>query len=212
MQNPHTKQFVAYYRVSTQMQGRSGLGLEAQRDAVARYLRSINGELIGEFTEVESGRKDSRPELENALRFAEKMNVTLLIAKLDRLARSVAFITKLMDGKVPFVSVDMPDANRMMLQISAVFAEHEARMISERTKVAIASKRARGDKWGTNDASAQRASDFAKSLHETIKTLNDNGITKPQAIANALNERGITTPKGAQWGAGQVVRLLKKLQ
>jgi DNA invertase Pin-like site-specific DNA recombinase len=119
----NTKQFVAYYRVSTDKQGRSGLGLEAQTEAVSRYIAG-RGELIAEFTEVESGKKSDRPELTRALELCRKKKATLLIAKLDRLARNVHFISGLMEGGAEFVAVDMPEANRLTLHIMAAFAEH----------------------------------------------------------------------------------------
>lgn len=205
--------YIAYYRVSTQRQGVSGLGLEAQQAAVAHYLRPFGLEPIAEFQEVESGRKDSRPELDAALEMAENEGATLLIAKLDRLARSVSFISRLLDGKVPFVSCDMPEANRMMLQMSAVFAEHEAKMISERTKAALAAAKERGVKLGgSNPKWLAIANNYARSVEEDLQAIIDGGIDTPAAIARELNERGILTPRGAQWGSGQVVRLRHRLR
>src|SRR5690242_7914082 len=140
---------VAYYRVSTQKQGRSGLGLEAQRDSVARYVSGTRGKLVGEFTEIESGkRNDNRPKLSEALSLCRIHSATLLVAKLDRLARSVAFISALLESGAKVVAVDMPDADVTMLQIYSVMAEREAKAISARTRGALAAAKARGTKLG----------------------------------------------------------------
>lgn len=203
--------FVAYYRVSTQRQGVSGLGLEAQQAAVKHYLAPMGVEPIAIFEEIESGRKDNRPQLDAALKMAEAEGATLLIAKIDRLARSVSFISKLLDGKVPFVSCDMPEANRMMLQISAVFAEHEAKMISDRTKAALRAAKERGVKLGGSGPAQQaRAKRCAQSVQTDAQIIIDSGIKNPAAIARALNERGLRTPRGAEWGPGQVVRMMRR--
>jgi len=140
--------FVAYFRVPTDRQGRSGLGLEAQRSTVTGYVAG-RGEIVGEFTEVESGRKTDRPQLRAALDMAALHRATLVIARLDRLARNVAFIANLMDSRVDFIACDMPEANRLTLHILAAVAEHEREMISVRTKAALAAARARGTRLGT---------------------------------------------------------------
>jgi DNA invertase Pin-like site-specific DNA recombinase len=140
--------FVAYYRVSTDQQGRSGLGLEAQREAVRSYLNGGNWTLADEVTEVESGKRNDRPELDRALGLCRLYGATLVVAKLDRLARNVAFISKLMESGVDFEAVDFPQANRLTIHILAVVAEHEAAMISQRTKAALAAAKARGVKPG----------------------------------------------------------------
>ena len=137
--------FVAYYRVSTPKQGISGLGLDAQKTAVVDYLDGGRWKLIAEFTEVESGKKNGRPELARARALCRIHNATLIIAKLDRLARNVAFISNLMEAGVEFVAVDFPQANRLTVHILAAVAEHEAQMISERTKAALKGEAA----WGT---------------------------------------------------------------
>ena len=139
--------FVAYYRVSTVRQGQSGLGLDAQRASVAAFVAG-RGELVGEFVEVESGRKDDRPQLAAALDLCRRRRAVLVIAKLDRLARSVAFISNLMEGGAEFVACDMPEANRLTLHILAAVAEHEREMISTRTKAALAAAKARGVRLG----------------------------------------------------------------
>ena len=141
-----TTKYVAYYRVSTDRQGQSGLGLDAQRAAVAKHIAAA--ELVAEFTEVESGRKNDREQLAAALATAKKAKATLVIAKLDRLARNVHFISGLLESGVPFVCADMPEADRTFLQMMAVFAEWEARKISERTKSALAQVKAQGRTLG----------------------------------------------------------------
>ena len=136
--------FIAYFRVSTDRQGRSGLGLEAQRRSVDEYLRGLGTEPVAEYVEVESGKRNDRPELARALAACRKQNARLIIAKLDRLARNVAFVSGLMESGVDFVACDMPTANRLTIHILAAVAEHEREMISERTKAALASAKARG--------------------------------------------------------------------
>jgi DNA invertase Pin-like site-specific DNA recombinase len=140
--------FVAYYQVSTDQQGRSGLGLEAQREAVRSFLNGGNWSLADEVTEVESGKRTDRPELDRALRLCRLYGATLVVAKLDRLARNVVFISKLMESGVEFVAVDFPRVNSLTIHILAAVAEHEAAMISQRTRAALAAARARGVKLG----------------------------------------------------------------
>jgi DNA invertase Pin-like site-specific DNA recombinase len=144
MSEAHTGKFVAYYRVSTQRQGRSGLGLEAQQKAVRDHLNGGNWRLVAEVTEVESGKRSDRPKLAEALKLCRLHGATLIIAKLDRLARNVAFISNLMDAGVEFHAVDFPQANRLTVHILAAVAEHEAKVISERTKAALAAAKRRG--------------------------------------------------------------------
>jgi DNA invertase Pin-like site-specific DNA recombinase len=143
------RRFVAYYRVSTDRQGRSGLGLEAQQKAVRDYLDGGAWEIVAEFVEVESGKRADRPELARALDACRKHKARLVIAKLDRLSRNLAFIATLMDSGVEFVAVDNPHANKLTIHILAAVAEHEREMISERTKAALAAAKARGKKLGT---------------------------------------------------------------
>jgi len=202
-------QYVAYYRVSTQMQGKSGLGLEAQRHAVNAFVGSHP--IIAEYTEIESGKRDDRPQLEAALDYAKANNAILIIAKLDRLSRDVHFISGLLKRNVPIKACDMPNADNFQFHIMAAVAEKEREMIAQRTKDAIAAKRARGQQWGTNAASVAEADAFAGSLQETLRGLIDSGIDTPAAIAKELNARAILTPRGAQWGTGQVVRLLTRI-
>ena len=208
--------FIAYYRVSTARQGQSGLGLEAQRTAVVDWLNGGSHELIAEFTEVETGTsKKHRPELAAAITAAKKAGATLVIAKLDRLARNVAFVSKLMETKVEFVAVDMPTANRLTIHIIAAMAEHEAEMISARTKAALAAAKARGTLLGSANpkirtkavaglvaaavASAKQADQRAEELVALIDGIRRAGATTLQSIADALNARGIPTARGGQW-------------
>src|SRR3954469_11857326 len=146
----HQRKFVAYYRVSTEKQGRSGLGLEAQQEAVRSYLNGGGWHLMAEVVEVESGKKNDRPRLAEALRLCRLHGAILIIAKLDRLARNVAFISNLMESGVEFTAVDFPQANRLTVHILAAVAEHEREMISRRTKDALAAAKARGTKLGGN--------------------------------------------------------------
>jgi DNA invertase Pin-like site-specific DNA recombinase len=213
--------FVAYYRVSTQGQGRSGLGLEAQRKAVQDYLDGGHWKLIGEFTEIESGKRSDRPKLAEAIRAAKRHKATLVIAKLDRLARSVAFISEIMEGDVEFVAVDMPLANRLTVHILAAVAEHEREMISQRTKSALAAAKARGTLLGnrTNIDVAQRNSravrskasaQFVQNAIPIIKQIQATGLTSLREVAEALNARGIRSARGGGWHPTQVKRVLER--
>jgi len=204
-------QYIAYYRVSTQRQGQSGLGLDAQRFAVQGY------DIIEEFTEVESGKKTDRPQLEAALAMAKEKGATLLIAKIDRLARNVHFISGLLDANVPIKCADMPEADRTFLQMAAVFAEWEGRRISERTKAALAQAKARGITLGSPDPSkggkvtgkARKAATakVAPEAMPNIRTLRKAGQSL-RAIASALNEAGIPSAMGGQWYASSVRNLI----
>ena len=208
--------FIAYYRVSTAQQGKSGLGLEAQKAAVQAFLNGGKWEVLGEFTEVESGKRTNRPQLQAALAMCKKQKATLVIAKLDRLARNLHFISGLMESKIDFVAADMPSANRMTVQIMAVFAEEEARAISARTKAALASAKARGVTLGKNGAvlgakNHAKAMDTADSLRSVVAELKADGFKTPATIAEALNKRGIATPRGKQWHRTSVIRLLSRM-
>lgn len=206
--------FVAYYRVSTDRQGASGLGLEAQRRAVADFAAGRGG-ILAEFTEVESGRRNDRPELRAALAACQRERAILVIAKLDRLARNVAFIAGLMESGVEFVAVDMPQANRLTIHILAAVAEHEREMISERTRVALAAARARGVKLGNPApnipaAVAARLERMAKAkatVTPLIERLRGQGMSL-RAIAADLNERRIPSATGRQWHASSVRNVL----
>jgi DNA invertase Pin-like site-specific DNA recombinase len=211
--------FIAYLRVSTARQGDSGLGLDAQRAAVQAFARQHGGMIVASHVEVESGKRSDRPELAKALDAARKGKATLLIAKLDRLARNVAFIAGLMDAGVDFVACDQPFASRLTLHILAAVAEDEARRISERTKAALQAAKARGIKLGSPIAAetaakarAARSSYAAKANATTRAVIVDiqrAGVSTLAAIAKTLEARGVRTPAGCStWQPVQVSRLL----
>ena len=203
--------FIAYYRVSTERQGESGLGLEAQRKAVLDYLNGGNWELSAEYTEVESGKRNDRPELAAALAQCKRDGATLVIAKLDRLARSVAFIAGLMETGVTFVAADMPGADRFMLHIYAAMGEEERRRISERTKAALQTAKARGVKLGRADENGAEADAFAETIRPHVERLQAAGHTTRRALADALNAECVPTARGGQWHKKSVDRLLERL-
>jgi DNA invertase Pin-like site-specific DNA recombinase len=225
MNSAHTGRFVAYYRVSTARQGKSGLGLEAQREAVREHLNGGNWELVAEFTEIESGKRSDRPKLAEALKACRLRGGKLIIAKLDRLARNVAFISNLMESGVEFEAVDFPQANRLTIHIMAAMAEHEAKMISERTKAALAAAKRRGVKLGGDrgarltakaraaGTAALRAKAQARAadLAATVKELQAAGCESLRSIAEGLDARGIPAARGGNWSAVQVSRLLARL-
>ena len=213
---PPTKAFVAYYRVSTERQGRSGLGLDAQREMVRTYLSAGGCDLLSEFVEVESGRKTNRPELENALRVCKQRKAILLIAKLDRLARNVHFISGLMESGVEFVAADNPHANRLMVHLLAAFAEHEREVISKRTKEALAAAKARGVVLGVNgralaERNRQAATAQAEELREVIEAVIDDGHRTLCDIAYQLNKQSVQSPLGKTWYPASVARALRRL-
>ena len=211
--------FVAYYRVSTDRQGQSGLGLDAQRTAVAQHIGTA--ELVAEFTEIESGRKNDREQLAQAMAAAKKAKAMLVIAKLDRLARNVHFISGLLESGVPFVCADMPEADRTFLQMSAVFAEWEARKISERTKAALQAAKARGVRLGSPTPSKgseagieriqARADAYAARIQPIIASIQASGAVTLRDIAAALAQRGVETARGnTEWRPAQVARLIQR--
>ena len=211
---------VCYYRVSTQRQGVSGLGLESQLNTVTAYAASNCLEVVGSYTEVESGKKSNRAQLTAALAHAKKCGAILLIAKLDRLARNVAFVSTLMDSGVDFAACDMPDANRLTVHIIAAMAEHEARAISERVTAALKVAKERGVVMGTpanltkeaqlKSAAVNHANFEAayKQVKPYITMLQKDGLTL-RAIAERLNAEGHTTRTGSAFTAMQVTRILK---
>lgn len=210
------KGFVAYYRVSTDRQGKSGLGLEAQRSAVAGFVAG-RGELVAEFTEVESGRKNDRPQLAAALDLCRRQKATLVIAKLDRLARNVAFISRLMESGAEFVAVDNPHATKLLMHMLAAFAEHERDQISLRTTAALAAAKARGVKLGNPNPAAAAAIGRAVLAAEAaptrekalpiIQRLRGEGMTL-RGIAAALTAEGVPPLRGTVWHAESIRKLL----
>jgi DNA invertase Pin-like site-specific DNA recombinase len=212
--------FISYIRVSTKRQNQSGLGQEAQQSAVARYIESTNGKLVGSFQEVESGRKDDRPQLKAALAAAKKSNSIVIIAKLDRLGRRASYILRLIDESgVNFHICDMPNADKLTITILAAVAEREAENISARTKAALAAKKARGAKLGNPrlDEARKAAVESNRKLdkarqdetREIISEIITKGkITTHKGIADCLNARGIKTARGGQWHTTTVRRLI----
>ena len=198
--------FVAYFRVSTERQGQSGLGLDAQRSAVAGFIAGRGGDLAAEFVEVESGRKNDRPQLATALDLCRRKRAVLVIAKLDRLARNVAFVSRLMESGAEFVAVDNPHANKLMVHMLAAFAEHERDQISARTKAALAIAKARGVRLGNpriesakaSAIASEQAAVFRAGVAGMARALKDEGRTL-QAVAEELNTRGVKTARGRQW-------------
>ncbi len=223
-----SERIVAYERVSTARQGRSGLGLEAQRRAIGQLIEARGAQLVGRFTEVESGRKADRPELAKALHLAKVTGATLVIAKLDRLSRNAAFLLALRDSGVRFMAADMPEANDLTVGIMALVAEQEREAISRRTKEALAAAKARGVKLGNpNGAAALRrtgdegaalrkavadnADAFARDLAPVIAAIRIEGVISLREIAATLNERGMLTRRGGRWQVSNVRNLLARL-
>lgn len=218
-----TDQYITYFRVSTQKQGASGLGLDAQRHAVETYLAGRDKSVIGEFVEVETGKGanalEKRPQLRLALEQCRKAGAVLLIAKLDRLARNVHFVSGLMESGVDFIAADMPNANKVMIQMHAVMSEWEHDQISERTKVALAAAKARGVVLGAtgpsnlqanNEMRRRAARAFRERLRPVFAGLMAQGLTRRAMVAR-LNDLGIKAPRGGTWSLGQVQRLVSLL-
>jgi DNA invertase Pin-like site-specific DNA recombinase len=210
--------FIAYYRVSTAKQGASGLGLEAQRQSVIHFVK--DGNLVAEYTEVESGRKNNRLELEKAIAHAKKAEATLVIAKLDRLSRNVAFIFALRDSGVDFVCADMPDANTLTIGIFAAMAQHERELISQRTKAALQAKKQQGHTLGSPQnltvqaqkkganviANQARTNPHSKRISAIIQKLLEQQMPIPR-IADFLNQSDFVTVRGKKFH-GSTVRYL----
>ncbi|PZR09425.1 MAG: resolvase [Azospirillum brasilense] len=222
---PSPPRYVAYYRVSTDRQGRSGLGLDAQRAAVDRYATAAGGIVCASFEEVESGKRSDRPQLATAMAESRARRAVLLIAKLDRLARDAHFLLGLEKAGVEFVAVDMPHANRLTIGIMALVAEEEARAISARTRAALAAAKTRGVVLGNprlrsgdrrvaavasevwKRSAAKRAADVLPYIVAARRA----GATSLRQIAAALTARGVRTPHGKEvWGASQVRRVLAR--
>lgn len=223
-----TTKIVSYCRVSTDQQGRSGLGLEAQKAAIETYATANAAHIVGEFIEIESGRKNDRPQLQAALKLARVTGARLVIAKLDRLSRNAAFLLNLQEFGVDFVACDNPTATPLTIGILALVATEEVRAISSRTKASLAAAKARGVKLGNpngaaalrragrgNNASCEaqkaKADAFAADLSETLADVRAAGHTTLKAQAVELNRRGIRTARGRRWHASSVSNLHKRL-
>lgn len=222
--------FVAYIRVSTKRQGRSGLGLEAQQQALADYQREHGGRLLATYREVETGKSADRPELNRAIAHAKRSKALLVVAKLDRLARNAGFLLTLQSSGLPMVFLDLPGANEFTVGVMALVAEHEARLISERTRAALAQYKKRGGVLGGADprcrnltpaartrglkiawrANAERADAAYSDLLPAMREWRQGGLSQ-QAIADRLNEQGHTTRNGKAWNQGQVSRVLDRV-
>lgn len=210
------KTYVSYLRVSTNELGASGLGIEAQRTAVAEYAKRTGGTIIAEHVEVESGSKKARPVLVQSIARSRGCGATLLIAKLDRLGRNVAFVSSLMESGVDFVAAVAPYANKLMLHILSAFAEHEREMISQRTRDALKAAKARGVLLGSNGAvlakkNREEAHAAAEPLRAAVELAKGTGHRTLAEIAGALNSAGMRTRQNAAWSPGTTHRLLKRL-
>jgi DNA invertase Pin-like site-specific DNA recombinase len=211
------KPAIAYIRVSTQKQGRSGLGLEAQQTAIARFAATEGFDIVETLIEVETGKGADalakRPQLASALEAARKADAPVIVAKLDRLSRDVAFIAGLMAQRVAFIVCDLgANADPFMLHIYAALAEQERRMISTRTKLALAAARERGTKLGSPTSPAllrDRADAFAESLREIVTPVIN---LSSRRIASFLNDQGVKTERGGAWQSATVLRLIERLQ
>jgi DNA invertase Pin-like site-specific DNA recombinase len=224
--------YVAYFRVSTQRQGRSGLGLAGQRDAVMAHLASVGGRLLADYTEVESGRRDDRPELQRALQRAKVSGARLIIAKMDRLSRRAAFLLQLRDSGVRFVAADNPEADETVVGIMAVIAQREVSMIRQRTKDALAVARRRlareGRRLGNPNgaaalrraakgnraALAQVAADAgarAEGYRDAFADVDPSGTLSLRAVADELNHREIEAPRGGRWYPASIARVRARL-
>lgn len=221
-------QAVAYYRVSTQRQGRSGLGIEAQRAAVERFADGEGITILSEYVEVESGKGsdalDRRPQLAAALAVAKARRCPVLVAKLDRLSRDVAFIAGLMAQRVPFVVAELgADADPFMLHLYAALAEKERRLIGERTRAALAARKAQGACLGNRsnlckaaalgrEVQVSEADRFAANILPLIRAIQGSGATSLNAITDALNNRGIRSARGGKWHVSAVQNVLARVQ
>jgi len=220
---------VAYYRVSTEGQGRSGLGLEAQREAVSALCQMRGWQIVAEFTEIESGKRNDRPELSAALHRAKVTGAVLVVAKLDRLSRNIAFLTALQESGTGFVAADMPEANELTVHIMAAVAQAERKAISKRTREALAAAKARGTRLGNPNGAAAllraakgngaairavranaagRAADYAP----IIADIRAAGLVSLPAIAMELNARGIVTARGGSWHPSTVRNLIQRIE
>jgi DNA invertase Pin-like site-specific DNA recombinase len=226
MNIPMKPRYVAYFRVSTQKQGRSGLGLDAQKQAVKTFLQQFGGELVAEYMEVESGKRIDRPEFTKAADYAELANATLLVAKLDRLSRDLHFVTSLQKRGIRFKLCDLPEIDNLTIHILAAMAEHEARMISVRTKQAMTEAKRRGVVMGNPQLSLLRNRDVSNANQRRVseQQLWQSKIVKViqhlvemeqldtcQSIADALNTRGLTSQRGKAFTVATVSKLRRSL-
>jgi DNA invertase Pin-like site-specific DNA recombinase len=210
--------FVAYYRVSTDKQGLDGNGIEAQKQSVARYLNSLDCELLASFEEVESGANNKRPQLAAAIQLAKSKRAILVIAKLDRLSRNASFLLQLQDSGIDFVACDMPNADKLSVGIIALLAQRERQLISERTKAGLAVAKQRGATLGNPHAAKAwtkavsaikaRKTEFAKSALKSISEIQETGVKTLAKIADCLNKRGEKTARCGRWTATTVKRVL----
>ena len=220
------KSAVAYYRVSTQRQGRSGLGIEAQRATVTRFAAAEGMAIVAEFVEVETGKRadalDRRPHLSAALEAARKAKCPVVVAKLDRLSRDVAFISGLMAQRVPFIVAELgADADPFMLHLYAALAEKERRLISERTRAALAQRKAQGARLGNRrnaakaaafgrSAQTEEADRFAMNAMPIIESIRRSGVSTLAGITEALNARGLRSARGGKWHVSAVQNVLAR--
>jgi DNA invertase Pin-like site-specific DNA recombinase len=217
----HSGKWVSYLRVSTDRQGKSGLGLEAQRQAVLDFLNGGKSELVAEYVEVESGRRNDRPQLAAALAACRKLKARLIVAKLDRLSRNHAFLAKILDDDVLDVKfADMPEANKLTLRIMAAVAQHEREAISARTKAALQAAKARGKTLGNpklakvrlagHEANRREADRFAANVKPVIEQIRASGAMSLRAVAAALTARGVPTARGGAWDASTVANVMRR--
>ena len=218
------QKYVAYLRVSTQKQGYSGLGLEAQREIIHNHLHDTT--LIAEFVEVESGRKSDRPKLKEALALCRKDGATLIVAKLDRLARSVSFLSNLLESDVEIVFCDFPQANKMVLHIISAISQYEAELIAARTKASLQAKKARGFKLGNPEHLLNKHKQAIQNSIRTCRVKADNNPNNKRAVAmlrilvkenrsysemaNILNQEGFVTSRGCSFTKSTVYKLIKR--
>ena len=220
---PHYGSFVAYYRVSTQRQGDTGYGLDAQKRKVPEHLNGGKWKLLQEFTEIESGRNNRRVQFKEALKLCKKTGAKLVVAKLDRLSRNLLFLVTLMESGVEFECCDMPDANKLTLHVLGAVAENESTRVRERTKLALAEAKIRGVQLGNphtdirlkagrkgNRVQRNEANDFAKEILPLIDGIKASGLASLKDISQALNARGVTTQRGGVWHPSTVSNILKR--
>lgn len=220
---------ICYLRVSTAKQGQSGLGLDAQREAIEAFARQRRARIIKTFTEIESGKNNNRPELAKAVHLSAVTGATLVIAKLDRLSRNACFLLTLRDSGIKFIAADMPEANELTIGIMALVAQQEREAISKRTKEALKAAKARGVKLGNPNGAAAlkraakgnseglkailiKADKHAQNLKPVINDIRLNGFFSLGEIAKELNERGILTPRGGSWHKSSVRNLLARIE